>query len=137
MERSQSGTVEILSRWSCWGGDWLRAAAIVLLCALTTARAAQAGAPAAPPAQAPIVVPGRPLLPDSSPLSRGKSPSAAGSPVETEEAARPFVPSRPRSEAEQDHLTALAYYSAGRMAEQRQEFASALRNYERAHRYDP
>ena len=48
-----------------------------------------------------------------------------------------FVPKIPRTEAEQDRLEALALYSAGRAYQQRQEYATALRYYERALRCDP
>jgi len=106
---------------------------------------AWAGAPAAPPPAAPLpaeppaVVPPTvvPAVPATHPPAAGRSKAVADVPLEVEEPARPFVPAHPRTEAEQDHLNALALYAAGRMAEQRQEYASALRQYERAHRYDP
>jgi len=49
----------------------------------------------------------------------------------------PLAPKRPRTEAESDHLHALALFAAGRMAEQKQELSAALRMYERALRFDP
>jgi tetratricopeptide (TPR) repeat protein len=47
-----------------------------------------------------------------------------------------FNPKQPRTEEEQDRLTALAHFSAGHMLEQRQQLPEALREYERAIRYD-
>jgi tetratricopeptide (TPR) repeat protein len=46
-------------------------------------------------------------------------------------------PKQPRTEEEEDRLAALAHFSAGRMLEQRNQFPEALREYERAIRYDP
>src|SRR5262249_25268923 len=46
-------------------------------------------------------------------------------------------PKQPRSEDEEDRLAALAHFSAGHMLEQRQQLPEALREYERAIRYDP
>jgi len=45
-------------------------------------------------------------------------------------------PKEPRTEEEEDRLAALAHFSAGRMLEQRQQLPEALREYERAIRYD-
>jgi tetratricopeptide (TPR) repeat protein len=53
------------------------------------------------------------------------------------ESSDPFVPKQPRTEAEADRLEALALFSAARLQEQRQEFAEALRLYQRALRRDP
>lgn len=49
----------------------------------------------------------------------------------------PLVPTHHRSEAEQDHLDALARYAAGRIAFQRGDNAAALKQYQRAVRLDP
>lgn len=49
----------------------------------------------------------------------------------------PLSPKQPRTEDDEDHLAALAHFSAGRMLEQRQQLPEALREYERAIRYDP
>ncbi len=54
-----------------------------------------------------------------------------------EDPAEPFVPLRPRSPREEDHIRALALFAAGRVAEQKQNYAEALQNYERAYRFDP
>lgn len=54
-----------------------------------------------------------------------------------EEGLEPFAPKTPRSEAEQNRLDALALFAAGRMQEQAQDFAGALRLYQRALRRDP
>jgi len=47
------------------------------------------------------------------------------------------VPAKPRSEAEQDRVEALAMFSAARIRENRQDYAGALRLYQRALRCDP
>ena len=41
-----------------------------------------------------------------------------------------------RGEEDEDHLDALAHFSAGRVLQQRQQFKQALRQYERALRLD-
>ncbi|HTQ39164.1 MAG TPA: tetratricopeptide repeat protein [Pirellulales bacterium] len=46
-------------------------------------------------------------------------------------------PKQPRSEEEEDRLAALAHFSAGHMLQERQQLPEALREYERAIRYDP
>ena len=48
----------------------------------------------------------------------------------------PLTPKEARSEADEDRLAAIAHFSAGRMLEQRQQSPEALREYERAIRYD-
>jgi len=54
-----------------------------------------------------------------------------------DEAAPLFQPRKSGSEAENDRREAVALYAAGRMLEHRQDYAGALRNYERAWRRDP
>lgn len=49
----------------------------------------------------------------------------------------PLVPKQSRTQADKDRLEALALFAAGRMKEQQQDFAGALRLYQRALRYDP
>ncbi|MGD9647033.1 MAG: tetratricopeptide repeat protein, partial [Pirellulales bacterium] len=49
----------------------------------------------------------------------------------------PFKPKVPRDETDEERLTALALYSAGRMHEEKEELPQALRMYERASRFDP
>lgn len=49
----------------------------------------------------------------------------------------PFVPLKKRSPREEDHIRALALFATGRVAEQKQNYAEALRNYQRAFRFDP
>ncbi len=48
-----------------------------------------------------------------------------------------FVPRRPRSEADRDHLEALSLWAAGRSHEHDEQYAEALHCYQRAHRFDP
>src|SRR5262245_40545924 len=57
--------------------------------------------------------------------------------TQLEDAPEPFVPSRPRSEVQNDRLRSLALFAAGRVAEQKQDYPLALRNYQRAWRLDP
>ncbi len=49
----------------------------------------------------------------------------------------PLVPLKPRTHEEQDHVQALALFAAARVAEQKQNYVEALRNYQRAFRFDP
>ena len=54
-----------------------------------------------------------------------------------EDAAEPFVPKQPPGQADLDRREAMALFAAGRAHEQRQEYAQALRMYQRALRLDP
>jgi hypothetical protein len=58
-------------------------------------------------------------------------------PGDIEDPIAPFPDPKPRTELEQDHLDAIAHFAAGRMAQQRDDHASALREYQRAARLDP
>jgi tetratricopeptide (TPR) repeat protein len=58
-------------------------------------------------------------------------------PLVLEDPPQPLIPVRPRTEADQDRLDALALFAAARTHEQRQEYAQALRLYQRALRCDP
>lgn len=76
-------------------------------------------------------------------LSLNSSPAIA-SPEETKPALPEFEdvpsvlqPQRPRTEAEEDRLIAAAQFAHGRLLLQREDYAGALRRYERAYRYDP
>lgn len=57
--------------------------------------------------------------------------------LELENKPEPFVPKVPRTAREQEHLEAMTLFAAGRLHEQRQEYAQALRLYQRALRHDP
>lgn len=48
-----------------------------------------------------------------------------------------LVPKSPRTEAEEDRIAAAALFAHGRMLFQREDFAGALRRYQRAWRYHP
>lgn len=48
-----------------------------------------------------------------------------------------LVPVRPRTSREEDHVRALALFAAARVAEQKQDYETALRNYQRTFRFDP
>ncbi|KKL14613.1 hypothetical protein LCGC14_2513910, partial [marine sediment metagenome] len=54
-----------------------------------------------------------------------------------EDPLQPLVPSQPRTEAEEDHLESLALFAAAHTHELRQDYAKALRLYQRAFRSDP
>ncbi len=72
------------------------------------------------------------------PAAAAKKPAAPGpAPLILEDVPQPMTVQRPRSQSERDHLQALALFAAGRMHERREEFAEALRGYQRALRYDP
>jgi tetratricopeptide (TPR) repeat protein len=62
---------------------------------------------------------------------------ALPAPLSTEDRPQPLVAKQPRSEGEEDRVEALARFATGRTLEQREEFDKALRNFERAARYDP
>ena len=54
-----------------------------------------------------------------------------------DDAPQPFVPNRPASEADRNHVDAVAMFAAGRADEERQEYDVALRMYQRAFRLAP
>ncbi len=92
-----------------------------LLALLSVAASAFAvSALAAPPADQAVKPPSKPVA----------------APLDLDDPVEPLVPLRPRSEAEADRVRAHSLFSAGRMAEQKQDFAAALRLYQRALRYD-
>jgi tetratricopeptide (TPR) repeat protein len=64
-------------------------------------------------------------------------PAAESPSVELDDPAQLLVPLRPRSPADEDRVRALALFAAARVAEQKQDYPRALRNYERALRFDP
>jgi len=49
---------------------------------------------------------------------------------------QPFVPAHPRTDAEAERLEAVSLFAAARMKEQREDFAGALKLYQRALRHD-
>src|SRR5690606_18238480 len=71
------------------------------------------------------------------PCALGAAPAPLPGPLELEDPIAPLTPVKPRTEAEQDHLDALAHFAAGRVAVQREDHATALREYQRAARLDP
>ncbi len=64
-------------------------------------------------------------------------PATADDATPLDDPVEPFVPLRPRSGRQEDHIRALALFAAGRVAEQKQDYETALRNYQRAFRFDP
>jgi tetratricopeptide (TPR) repeat protein len=66
-----------------------------------------------------------------------KKPAAKGpGPLILDDVPQPMTARRPRTESDRQHVEALALFAAGRMHERREEFAEALRCYQRALRYD-
>lgn len=58
-------------------------------------------------------------------------------PLQDQDPAPPLVPKEPRSDRDQDRLTAATLFAHGRLLFRQQKFAEALARYERAWRYDP
>ncbi len=97
---------------------------LVLLATAPVANADEAKAPATPPEQ-------------SGPPEQSVAAEKSADGGQFEDPVENFVPLRPRSPREDDHIRALALFAAGRVAVQKQNYAEALRNYERAYRFDP
>ncbi len=78
--------------------------------------------------------PARPAVkPAATPLAGRSAPG----PLILETKPEPFVPPPRRSEADRDRLEAMSLFSTGRILEHRQQYADALRHYQRALRCDP
>jgi len=58
-------------------------------------------------------------------------------PLQDQDPAPPLVPKEPRSDRDQDRITAATLFAHGRLLFRQQKFAEALARYERAWRYDP
>jgi tetratricopeptide (TPR) repeat protein len=58
-------------------------------------------------------------------------------PLDLEDKPALLKPAAPRSDSDQDRIEALSMFSAARMLEKQQDYAGALRLYERAFRFDP
>jgi tetratricopeptide (TPR) repeat protein len=74
-----------------------------------------------------------PQLPDAAQAAEPTPPA----PLLLDEVVDPLPPQRSRTEAEEDRLEALARFSAGRTLQRKEQYAQALRYYQRALRYDP
>lgn len=72
----------------------------------------------------------------TSPLAGKESVSPEGA-SQFEDVPKPFTPARPRSEAEEDRLTASTLYAEGRLLFWSEKYPQSLRRYQRAWRYDP
>ncbi len=70
-------------------------------------------------------------------LAGAAHPQDQPPPLVIEEKPPWLVPAKPRTETELDHVEALALFSAARIRENRQDYAGALRLYQRALRCDP
>ncbi|MCH7726895.1 MAG: tetratricopeptide repeat protein [Planctomycetes bacterium] len=57
--------------------------------------------------------------------------------LELEDPLEIFIPNQPRSEADEDRIVSSAMFTRARLQFNRREFSKALRNYQRAWRYDP
>lgn len=68
-------------------------------------------------------------------LAAAQPKSDANSP--SEPLPEKLVPSKVRSEDEQDRVTATAWFAQGRVLQQREDYAGALRCFQRAWRWDP
>lgn len=89
-----------------------------------------------PPAVSPGAAPKQtsPQGSDPVPPSPQQSKLAAG--LELNDPLEPFVPAKPRSEAEEDRIEAVSLFAAGRVAEHEEHLLEALRCYQRASRFD-
>jgi tetratricopeptide (TPR) repeat protein len=58
-------------------------------------------------------------------------------PIELDDVPEPFKPERPATSSERARTEAVSLFAAGRMKEQHEDYAGALRMYERALRFDP
>lgn len=64
-------------------------------------------------------------------------PQLAAAPPSLDDVPQPFVPQHQANEADRDRVEALSLFAAGRAHEKREQFAQALRCYQRALRLDP
>ena len=75
---------------------------------------------------------------EASPKADAKQPAAAPlEPIELDDVPEPFKPERPATSSERARTEAVSLFAAGRMKEQHEDYAGALRMYERALRFDP
>ncbi len=103
---------------------------LVLLTFVAGLAAAAGQGESAPPAAAKVPLATAPL---AAPL---EAPAVERS-DELEDPIEPFVPKHARSSRDEDRVRAHALFAAARVAEQKQDYALALRSYERAYRFDP
>lgn len=77
----------------------------------------------------------------AAPVDAPAPPLPSGTPLppagELDDPVAPLEPLAKRTSREDDRIRALAFFAAGRVAEQKQDYVRALRNYERAYRYNP
>lgn len=104
--------------------------AIGLAALLGAAAAPRQPSPASGPPPQAAVKPAPPAA--AEPAKRDGPP-----PLVLEDKPEWLAPAKPRSESERDRLEALALFSAARIRENRQDYAAALRLYQRAFRCDP
>jgi len=88
------------------------------------------------------LAPQEPAPPQNAPPTKAAATAAppvdsTKRPLELDDAPEPFVPERPASAGERERIEAVSLFAAGRMKEQQEDYAGALRMYERALRHDP
>ena len=71
------------------------------------------------------------------PAKKPPAEQAAVEGLQLDDPVEPFVPLHPRTGRDEDHIRALALFAAARVAEQKQDYERALRNYQRTFRFDP
>lgn len=108
------------------GWIWLELAALVVCMPAAVRGLAPEQTP--PPQNA---EPSQPAASDAQSVAQAKQP------LELDDAPEPFVPQRPTSADVRERIEAISLFAAGRMKEQQEDFAAALRLYERALRHDP
>jgi tetratricopeptide (TPR) repeat protein len=123
------------------------AAALLSLCLLLLPRPTVAAfgptdatAEAAPAAAPEAEAPSSPSTSKDAPATPAAEASPTDSPqdsLQLDDPVEPLVPLRPRTGREEDHVRALALFAAARVAEQKQDYEQALRNYQRTYRLDP
>ena len=94
------------------------------------------------PLAAQAFAPQEPAAPQSAAPAESATPAASSAekaklPLELDDAPEPFVPERPASAGQRERIEAVSLFAAGRMKEQQEDYAGALRMYERALRHDP
>ena len=70
-------------------------------------------------------------------LTVSAAASPAPAPLVLDDSPELLAPRRPRTEADRNHIEALALWATGRTHQQNKEYAKALRCYQRALRFDP
>ncbi len=75
--------------------------------------------------------------PEGTSFAQDDAAPTPGEPLQLELPPEPFVPAEPRNAADRRRLEAFSLFATARAAQQREEYATALRLYQRALRLDP